>query len=50
MKWEELLQELMLVAGFASFGYGLWMAHPAAALVVCGALLMWAGYPKRRAG
>lgn len=47
MKWEELLQELMLVAGFASFAAGLWLVHPPAALIICGGLLMWAGFPRR---
>jgi len=47
VKLEEIVRELMLLVGFASFAAGLWLVHPPAALIICGGLLMWAGFPRR---
>ena len=38
--------ELILIMGFFMIGAGLFMIYIPAALVICGAMLMYAGWPK----
>lgn len=45
---EDAIREIILIAGFFLFGFGLWLIYQPAAFIVCGALLMWVGLPPRR--
>jgi hypothetical protein len=42
------LKDLFLVLGFASIAYGLYIIWLPAALVICGAMLIFAGIPKKK--
>lgn len=43
----DTVRELCLVTGFFVFGGGIWWIYPPAALIVCGALLVWIGLPAK---
>ena len=45
---EDDVREVCLTAGFFMVGTGLWLIYPPAALIVCGAMLLWLGLPPQR--
>ena len=48
-KISDFISELAIVAGFLMLGYGIYLIYPPAMFIICGACLMWFGFPKGRA-
>lgn len=38
--------EMLIITGFLMIAGGLYLVYPPAALVICGAMLIYAGWPK----
>lgn len=46
---ENIVKEIAIVTGFTSVIRGLWLIHPAAALIIGGITLLWFGFPGKEA-
>lgn len=47
-KLKSILPDVFLVLGFSCVAYGLYLLFPPAALVISGAMLLYAGIPKQK--
>ena len=47
-KTSDFISELAILAGFLMLGYGLYLIYPPAMFIICGACLMWFGFPRAR--
>jgi uncharacterized membrane protein len=47
-KTSDFISELAILAGFLMLGYGLYLIYPPAMFIICGACLIWFGFPKVR--
>jgi hypothetical protein len=45
---KETARDLMILAGFAAFTYGIWIIFEPAAYIIGGAIIMWLAIPARK--
>ena len=43
MKKLKVIAEVLVIIGFAAFGYGLYEIYPPAMFIICGAIIMYLG-------